>query len=59
MGLSKVFSSIHSGKMEKILLASGLPKETVAVIMILYKDTKAIVHSPHGDINFYDCDICL
>ena len=29
---SKAFDSIHSGKMEQILLAYGLPKETVAAI---------------------------
>ena len=34
---SKAFSSIHKGKMERILLAYGLPKETVAAIMMLYK----------------------
>ena len=33
---TKAFDSIHRGKMELILLAYGLPKETVAAIMILY-----------------------
>ena len=33
---TKVFDSIHREKMEQILLAYGLPKETVAAIMILY-----------------------
>ena len=32
--------------MELILLAYGLPKETVAAIMILYKNTKVKVRSP-------------
>ena len=33
---TKAFDSIHRGKMEQILLAYGLPKETVAAITILY-----------------------
>ena len=37
---TKAFDSIHRGKMEQILLAYGLPKETVAAIMILYRNTK-------------------
>ena len=32
---SKAFDSIKRGKMEQILLAYGLPKETVTAIMIL------------------------
>ena len=31
---SKAFDSVHRGKMEQILVAYGLPKETVAAIMI-------------------------
>ena len=38
--VSKVFDSIHRWKMEQIRLAYGLPKETVATIMMLYKNTK-------------------
>ena len=34
---SKAFDSIHRGKMKQILLAYGLPKESVATIMMLYK----------------------
>ena len=34
---AKAFDYIHRGKMEQILLAYGLPKETVAAIMILSK----------------------
>ena len=37
---TKAFDSIHRGKMEQILLAYGLPKETVAAIMILYRNTR-------------------
>ena len=37
---TKAFDSIHKGKMEKILRAYGLHKETVAAITILYRNTK-------------------
>ena len=40
--------------MEQILLAYGLLKETVAAIMMLNKNTKVKVHSPDGDIEFFD-----
>ena len=40
---------IHRENIEQILLANGLPEETVAAIMMLYKSTKVIVHSPDGD----------
>ena len=40
------FDSIHRGKIKQILLAYGLPKETVTTKMMLYKDTKAMVYSP-------------
>ena len=36
----KIFDSIHRGKMDQILLAYGLPRETIADIMMLYKNTK-------------------
>ena len=48
---TKVFVPIHSGKMEQILLAYGLQKETVAAITILYRNTKVKVRSPDGDTN--------
>ena len=32
---TKAFDSIHRGKMEQILLAYGIPKETIAAITIL------------------------
>ena len=35
--------------MEQSLLAYGIPKETVAVITILYRNTKVKVGSPDGD----------
>ena len=36
--------------MEQILLPYGLPKETVAAIMMLYKNMKVKVRSPDGNI---------
>ena len=51
---SKAFDSIHRGKMEQILLAYGLPKETVAAIMILYRNTKVKVCSPDRDTEYFD-----
>ena len=45
---------LHRGKMEQILLAYGLPKETVAAITILYRNTKVKVHSPDGDTEYID-----
>ena len=40
--------------MGKILLAYGLPKETVTSIILLYKMTKAIVRSPEEATDFFD-----
>ena len=51
---TKAFDSINRGKMEQILLAYGLPKETVAAIMILYRNTKVKVRSPDGDTEYFD-----
>ena len=52
--LYKAFDSIHRGKMEQILLAYGIPKETVAAITILYRNTKVKVRSPDGDTEYFD-----
>ena len=51
---TKVFDSIHWGKMVQILLPYGLPKETVTTIMILYRNTKVKVRSPDGDTDYFD-----
>ena len=51
---TKTFDSIHRGKMEQILLAYGIPKETVAAITILYRNTKVKVRSPDGDTDYFD-----
>ena len=49
---TKAFDSIHRGKMEQILLAYGLPRETVAAITILYRNTKVKVRSPDEDTEY-------
>ena len=51
---TKAFDSIHRRKMEQILLAYGLPKETIAAIMILYRNTKVKVRSHDGDTDYFD-----
>ena len=51
---TKAFDSIHRGKMEQILMARGLPKETVAAIMIFYRNTKVKVRSRDGDTDYFD-----
>ena len=48
------FDSIHRGKMEQILLAYSLPKETATAIMMLYRNTKVKVCSPDGDTDYFD-----
>ena len=50
---TKAFDSIHIGKMEQILQAYGLPKETVAARTILYRNTKVKVRSPDGDAEYF------
>ena len=40
--------------MEQILLAYGLPKETIAAITILYRNTIVKVRSPYGDTEYFD-----
>ena len=40
--------------MEEILLTYGLPKETVAAIMMLYRNIKIKVRSPDGDKDYFD-----
>ena len=48
----KAFDSIHREKIQQILLAYGQPKEIIAAIKMLYKNTK--VHYPDGDKDFFD-----
>ena len=54
VNFTKAFDSIYRGKMEQILLAYSLPKETVAPIMILYRNTKVKVRSLDGDTEYFD-----
>ena len=54
VNFAKAFDSIHGGKMEQILLAYGLPKETVAAIMMLYRNIKVKVRFPDEDTNYFD-----
>ena len=51
---AKAFSSIFRGNMAQILLTYGLSKETVTIIMTLYKNTKAMVCLPDGNTDFFD-----
>ena len=51
---TKAFDSIHSGKIKQILLAYGLPKETVAAIMMLYRNTQVKLRSPDGDTDYFN-----
>ena len=51
---TKAFDSIHREKMEQILQAYGIPKETVAAILLLYRNIKVKVRSPDGDTDYFD-----
>ena len=51
---TKVINSIHIEKTEQILLAYGLPKQTVAAIMMLYRNTIVKVRSRDGDTDYFD-----
>ena len=51
---SNAFNTIHIGKIDQILLAYRFPKENVAAIMMLNKNTKVKVHSPVGDTDYFD-----
>ena len=51
---TKAFDFIHRGKLEQIQLTYGLPKETVAAMMMLYRNTKVKVRSPDGDTHYFD-----
>ena len=49
--VSMAFDSIQSGEMEQILVYDFL-KETITVIMMLYKKMKATVCSSDGDTDY-------
>ena len=48
------FASMQREKMEQMLQAYGFLKEPVTTTMMLYKNTRIMVHSSDGDINFFD-----
>ena len=54
VNFTKAFDSIHRGKMERLLLAYGLPKETIAAKTILYRNTQVKVRSPDRDTDYFD-----
>ena len=58
LNFSQAFDSIHRREREHILLAYRLPKETVAAIMMLYKNTKVKVRKPDGDRLLRYCNRC-
>ena len=45
--------------MGEILLAYGLPKETVKPLMMLYKNMKAMVHPLDGNTDFFNIVIAV
>ena len=49
--VNRLYVSFHSQR-EQILLAYGIPKESVAAITILYRNTKVKVSSPDGDTEY-------
>ena len=51
---SEPFDSIYRGKMEQILLAYDPHKETVAAIMMRYKNTKVKVCLLDGGTDYFD-----
>ena len=54
VNFTKGFDSINRGKMKQILFAYGLPKNTVAAIMMPYRNTKIKFHSPDGNTDYFD-----
>ena len=54
LDFSKAFDSIHRGKIERILLAYGLSKETVTAIMMLYRNSKVKFRPSDADTDSFD-----
>ena len=52
--ITKAIGTNLRRKIGQIRLANDLPKETVAPIMILYKNTKVKVRSSDGDTDYFD-----
>ena len=51
---SRAFDSIHRGNIKPILHAYSSLKEILTAILMLYKNTNAMVHSTDGDNNQLD-----
>ena len=51
---TKALDSIHSVKIEQILLGYGVPKETVTATTDFYRNTKVKVRSSDGDTEYFD-----
>ena len=49
----QAFDSIPRRKIEQKLLTYGLPENTVAAIIMRYKNTKVKVYSLDGDTDFF------
>ena len=49
-----LFDPIYTENLEEILLAYGLPKDIFAVIIMFCRNMKTTVHSPNGDIDFFN-----
>ena len=56
---AKAFGYIHRRKIEQILLAYDLPKETIAAIMMIYKNTVVKVRFPDGDTDYFNIVACV
>ena len=52
--LPRLSTPFTEERWNKSLLAYGIPKETVAAITILYRNTKVKVRSPDGDTEYFD-----
>lgn len=52
--ISRKDSILFTEKDGTHLLACGIPEEIVSAIMILYKNTKAMVRSSDGDTDFFE-----
>ena len=54
LDFSLAFASSYRAKREKILQAYGVSTESTTAIMTLYENTKAMVRSCGGNVDFFD-----
>ena len=54
LDFTRAFDSIHRGKMEQILHAYSLSKETITAMMMLYRNMKVKVRSLDGDTDYFN-----